>query len=183
MPSSSSFFRLNVCDEQSESNVFVLSLIPAGYLWLSFDDAITTVKEGRWQGGVDLTQLARAEQRAYGWYNWYQAGSSLSQHQSSPCLSQSLCPLQLFHVIGHIQVCEERKCRHLVVPLPQLHHTRDTDRSLQDALSPRHTEEHWSRWLCAHLPSPRCIHSWSVTFIHFFVFSSLSFSALTFLLP
>lgn len=44
---------------------------PFGYLLL--DRAASAAQRGDWQGGVDRDVMAAAEQRAYGWHQWFKA--------------------------------------------------------------------------------------------------------------
>jgi hypothetical protein len=47
----------------------------AEYVFMSLQDALATVVNGSWAGGINLNALSRAEQRAYGWYWFYKNNS------------------------------------------------------------------------------------------------------------
>lgn len=42
-----------------------------GYLFMPVSQARQQVADGQWRGGLNVTALAQAEQRAYGWYHQY----------------------------------------------------------------------------------------------------------------
>ena len=46
---------------------------PSGYLFNSLSDAMATARSGLWAGGINLTSVANAEERAYGWFQYMRA--------------------------------------------------------------------------------------------------------------
>eukprot|EP01084_Bolivina_argentea_P175722 304236_1 len=47
-----------------------------GYIFLPLKDAKSQVFKNNWQGGMNITAIAQAEQRSYGWFHYYVNGSS-----------------------------------------------------------------------------------------------------------
>jgi hypothetical protein len=54
----------------SQQNIAGGNDYDSGYIFLDLEEAKQTAAAGAWVGGINLSSLTNAEQRAYGWY-WY----------------------------------------------------------------------------------------------------------------
>ena len=57
--------------------------LEGGYLWLPAKDALAAARGGVWAGGLNTTALSMLEQRAYGWFHYYQNHSHMSNSSAA----------------------------------------------------------------------------------------------------